>query len=805
MNDTSTVSKVASHPKRFSFDTLAVWALLISFGLAIIAFIPSTTIPFIFTKVSVLALGGLIALACYILARLSRGNIVVPPVPLLGALWLVPIAYILSTLFSGVTISRGVFGNTFESDTLSFIVILASFATLTAVCFRRSNQYKTFFKVAGILFGVIVAVQVMFILLGQITEKVSPTVNLVGSFGDLGMMVGLGLVISLLTLRFQKLSPRVEKTLWSLTGLSLLLLALANSRLTWLLVSFVALGLFIEAIMRRRGEDTDEDFEGVIEMKGEEDSHYGASDTRGLAAPLVTLVVGLFFLIGSGTIGASLSSAVGINYLDVRPSWQSTFAIGGHTYAASPLFGSGPGTFVEEWSKFRDRSLNETVFWNTDFNAGIGYIPTSFVTTGILGALAWMLFLGLFLYVGLRALLFKTPEESYARFTSIASFIGAWYVLLLAFFSVPGPIVLAAGFFLIGLFISSLRYAGERREWGIIFSKNPRVGFVIVFILTLTLLATVAGAYAVIERYLGTLALARANSALGVGNVAEAEIAVNQAIVYAETDSAYQLMSNIGILAMNRIAGDSKLRASEAQEQFQNALTESIAAATRATLIAPNNYQNWLALGNVYQTVVPLRIEGAYQNAKDAYTKAGTLNPNNPTIPFTLAQLEIAEGKASLAVEYLERAIGLKRDYTQAILLLSQLQVGLGKAPEALQAAEAAAYFAPRDSNVLFQVGILRQGTGDVDGAISALARSVEINPEYANARFFLAVSYSIKGDAVRVREQLTAIAAFSPENAQAIAPYLEALNQGRNPFPDARTQSLLTTPVKDQAEGGTR
>ncbi|MFV0972323.1 tetratricopeptide repeat protein, partial [Klebsiella pneumoniae] len=101
--------------------------------------------------------------------------------------------------------------------------------------------------------------------------------------------------------------------------------------------------------------------------------------------------------------------------------------------------------------------------------------------------------------------------------------------------------------------------------------------------------------------------------------------------------------------------------------------------------------------GNVYQSVVSLKIEGSYDAAKAAYDRAIALNPTNPTLPFALAQLEIAQGNAVAAEEALISAIGLKRDYTEAILMLSQLQVQQGKAREALEAAEAAAYFAPNE------------------------------------------------------------------------------------------------------------
>ncbi len=791
----------ASNPRRVTFDTLAVWALVLTGAVAALAFIPSATIPFIYSKVSIVAIGGIIALALYILARLTRGNIIVPPATLLGAFWLVPAAYLLSSLFSGGGLRAGLLGTELETDTLGFMVILAAFATIVALTFRRSAQYRIFFKVASIVYALLLAAQVVFLILGHVASgKFSPTANVVGTFSDLGMLAGLGITISLLALRFLSLKTLTKRFVWITGAIALIAIALVNSGFIWALVALTALGLFIEAIMRRAPMSADEDFDGVSEVSLDAEP-IQSSETKNLAAPLAVLVVSLFFLIGGSTIGASLVNAVGTNYLDVRPSWQSTFDVGSHTYASSPLFGSGPGTFGSQWLAFRDRTLNDTVFWNIDFTSGIGVIPTSAITTGIVGLLAWLGFLGLFFFIGIRTLLFRAPEESYARFVSIASFVGASYVLVLALATNPGPVVLVSGFFLAGLFVSSLRYGGSRREWGIIFSRNPRLGFVIVFGLTLLLLASVVAAYVVVERYLGSVAYAQAVQSLNAGNLQKGSADINRSLLFAPSDRAYQLAAAASISQMQTIANDTTLSASQAQQQFQAALSTGIQASTLATQIAPNNYRNWVVLGNVYQAVVPLKIQGAYDNAKAAYAKAIALNPTNPTLPFALAQLEIAQGNGAAAEAELTKAIGLKRDYTQATLLLSQLQVQEGKAKEALQAAEAALYFAPNDPNVLFQVGILRLGTGNTDGAIAALSAAVQQNTQYSNARFFLAVGYANKGQFPQALDQLTAISNISAENAKAVEADIALLKIGKNPFPPAR-QGQLGIPQTTVSDG---
>jgi tetratricopeptide (TPR) repeat protein len=793
MSDTEhSVSAIASNPRRFSFDTAAIWALIVSGGLASIAFIPSQTIPFIYTKISILAIGGLVALVFFILARLRRGNVIVPPLPLLGALWIVPVAYALSALFSGASFATSFFGTDLESDTLGFVVLLAAIATLTALAFRRGPHYRAFFKWGAIVLGVVLVAQLGFVVVGMIAPKlVTPTVNLVGTFGDMGILVGLGLILMLLALRFLSITGRARIALYIGGVLGLMALALVNSQLVWALVALVALGLFIESIMKKRPSTDDGEFDGVAMVTGERDTDMGDSDSSGLAAPLVTLLIALFFLIGGSTIGNALVTAFNASVVDVRPSWQSTFDVGSHTYATSPLFGSGPGTFGQQWLKFRDRSLNDTIFWNVDFTSGIGYLPTSFVTTGVLGVLAWLAFLALFLFFGARALLFRTPSDPFMRFVSLASFTGALYVLVLSILTVPGPVVLMVGFFMLGIFVSSLRYGRERREYGVIFSRSPRIGFVIVFGLTLLLLASVVAAYVVVERYLGDVAYASATVAYGKGDLAGATTAVNRSILFAPSERAYQLAAAIGIGRMRQIAADTSLTPSDAQQQFQAALTGGIQAGTTATRLWPKDYQNWVMLGNVYETVVPLNIEGAYDNAKAAFVQAETLAPTNPNLPFVLAQLEIAKGNGAAAEADLVQAITLKRDYTQAIFLLSQLQAQEGKAKEALQAAEAAAYFAPNDPTVLFQVGILRSANGNTDGAIDALSHAVQVNPQYANAHFFLGVMYALKGELDKALTELNTVAAFSPDNAKAVASDIASLQAGKNPFPPSRLGAL--------------
>ncbi|MBU6490852.1 tetratricopeptide repeat protein [Patescibacteria group bacterium] len=777
-----------------SFETMSSWALIATFIVVLFIFIPSASVPFVATKTFALAIGALITLAFYILARLSRGNIIFPPLALVGALWLPAIGYALSSAFSGVPFMNALWGGALEPDTLGFMLVATVLGTLTALVLRRPEQYRSFLSTSFLVFSALVVLEALVVIIGQFAPNfVSPAFSFIGSFEDLAFLLGLGVIGILITLRFLELPRRAYRALLLSGAVALALLAIANSSFVWMLVALVALGLFVEAAMRRRPETVDSDLDEAVVMT--EMPAETRSGTHSIVLPLSVLAVSLFFLVG-GTLGNALANTLQVNVLSVRPSWQSTLSVAQNAYTTAPVFGTGPGTFGIEWLKYRDAALNSTVFWNVDFSSGIGFIPTSFVTTGLVGAFAWIAFLALLIVLGLRMLIMRAPEDAFIRYVGILSFVATLYLFAIAIFALPSAILVALAFCFAGLFVSSTRFASGSKQWGIMFSRSPRLGFVIVFSLTLLLLASVVAAYSLVEHYIAATDLTKAETALAAGNLDAADQAAQDSIAFAPSASAYQIAASIATGRLGQIAASSTMSKTAAQQAFQTALSAGINAALTAVRLAPSDYQNWIVLGNLYAQAVPLKVSGAYDSAKTAYEKAEKLNPTNPQILYVLAQLDIANNDIKAAQADLVAAIALKQDYTAAIFLLSQLEVQSGNVKDALTAALAAAYFTPNNPNILFQVGILSAAEGDYAGAAAALSAAVNANPQFANARYFLAAVYAKQGDMQNALAQIKAIAALSADNAQAVASQTASLEAGKNPFP-ANLLSASSTPVK--------
>lgn len=768
--------------RQHSLENASQWALLATLFIGAFLVVPSSFGFSITAKTFALGAGALVTLALFVLARLSRGNIILPPFLLVGALWLPALAYGLSAAFSGVPFASALWGNALETDTFGAMLIVASLGTLAALILRRPEHFRSFLYAAAAIFSLVALAQALALIIGQFAPNlVSPAASFLGTYQDLALLLGLGVIGSLITMRFMTLPARRKHLLLGAMVLALIVLAVANSALVWTLVALVSLGLFVEAVMQRRAASGDSDLEDVVVMEDSAPEEDGGR--KMLALPLAVLAVSLFFLLGS-TLANALAAALDVNVLNVRPSWQSTLTIAQNALGSAPVFGTGPGTFGSQWLKYRDATLNSTVFWNLDLAAGIGFIPTSIVTTGLVGIVAWLLLLAGLLFVGVRTLIMRAPQDEFVRFVSILSFVGALYLFIVAVFGLPSAYLLALAFVFAGVFASTTRYAGEGSQWGVSFARSPRLGFLIVFSLTILLLASVAAAYSLAGRYAAAVGYARAATALGAGDLDSADKAISTAISFAPGSSAYQLSGAISNARLSQIAADSNMPPAEAQKAFQTALSNGITAALTATRLDPSNYQNWVVLGNLYAQAVPLQVAGAFDSAEAAYRRAVELNPTNPQIRLVLAQVNVANRDIDGAKEELREAIALKQDYTAAIFLLSQLEVQSGNIREALDAAIAASYFMPGDPNVLFQVGILKAASGDLPGAAEAIGAAVSANPQFANARYVLAAIYAKQGNRAEAVTQLQAIAAISEENRVAVESQIKDLEAGKNPFP---------------------
>lgn len=779
-----------SHKETFFLDTAAYYLLLALSFIAPFVVALSATSTLLNTKILVSGVLVLGAVAAFSVGRLQAQILTVPKVLLLGGAWLIPLAYLVSSVVQSNS-SLSLMGERLQVDSFMYVLIAALTLTLAAlVLHTKERVLSVYLAVLG--GGTVLAVLELVIFFARDSVAAIgitfPALSLLGSLNDLAVFFGLLTTLALASLSLLPLTNMVRGLLWATLAVSGFFLVVVNLSVLWWIIGFFALAFLVYSVTGTR--------------------EHGSKQTFSVAA-LAVVALSALFLVGGESVTTTLASWANVGELDVRPSWTTTIELGQHAYQESALFGTGPGTFTRLWSEYRPIDVDQTPFWNANFAFGIGFLPTSFITAGLIAAVAWLTFLGLFLWSGIRTLVLARGEErdAVAAYLRTSSFVGAAYLWIILFIQVPSPILITYAFLLTGLYISSLRFgSAPAREWHLSFQETPRAGFVVTLVLTLVVLGCVSGVYSLGTRYAAEASFAQAVQVANTStDIDKAEMLVNRAITLHPSDTYYRLRSTIAQVRIQQLVAENKTP-DEVRDRFQTLLSGAIADAQQATAIDSHDYQNWVALGTVYQSIVPLGIEGAAESALAAYDRALELRPDAPALLLAKASIARDQGDSETARTLVEKAISVRNRYTDAIFLLAQLQIENNELENAVRSVQAATLFDPNNPVGFFQLGLLQYSAGNFADAAQAFERAVALNTVYANARYFLGLSYSQLGQQEKALAQFVEVQKTNPDNTE-LAQIIENLRAGRQPFQnlvaEPPIEELTAPPVSEPLEEG--
>ena len=126
------------------------------------------------------------------------------------------------------------------------------------------------------------------------------------------------------------------------------------------------------------------------------------------AYPMVfwrSVALSVLFLFFGAALNTQLTNLFPVSSLEVRPSYESTLAVG-HCFSRRFLnktaVGAGPNSFGEQWLLRKPTEVNQSAFWNIDFNVGFSTLMTALRSVGFLGLIAWLVPL-LLVFAGHRA------------------------------------------------------------------------------------------------------------------------------------------------------------------------------------------------------------------------------------------------------------------------------------------------------------------------------------------------------------------------------------------------------------------
>ena len=714
------------------FNKLSFTTLLATIFISLFFFIPFTPITLDAGKGFLVSIGVTISLFFWLIARLGEGKFNFPKDRLLLFGALIPIAFLVSAVFSS-SFYNSLFGAGFEIGTFGSMLILYIILFLSVVHFQTE---KRFWQFLGMIFigAIILAIFELlniFVGLGNLFPNFFQGVtsgNLIGSWNNFISFFGLIVLLVVFTLEFLKLKKLFLWFLYSLLVVSIFFLIIINVPLVWLMIAIFSAIIFVYSISIQHA--------GVKIIHGVEDKK------RFPFVSLVIVLISLIFLIGNTMIGDFVTKYISVSNLDIRPSIVTTSQVAWQSIKTDPLFGSGPNTFATSWALFQPEEINETIFWNTDFSNSFSFLTTILVTTGLVGFISLIVFIVILLIKGVLSLkvALDNPLSNYFIMTTLMIAVYSWILIIVYN---PNIILMMMAFVSSGMLVGVLVYKNIIPIREISFLNNPRNSFFAILCLMILMVMTLSLTYVYFEKFVSIFYYSKSlNREMNIESLSKSEVMILNAIKLNKNNIYYRNLSQLYLDQIRFVLADKNA----SEDDLKSSLQQLVSLAEENAINAVNQnkklYLNHLNLGNVYSSLSSLGIEGSYEKSIESFNKAKELAPNNPSIVLARASLEFLNENNEEAKQFINEALLLKTNYTDAFFLLAEIEAKEGNVSGAIKQAENAAQKSPNDSSIFFRLGMLRYSNNDYSGSISAFERAVILDPNNLNARYFLGQSY---------------------------------------------------------------
>jgi len=448
-----------------------------------------------------------------------------------------------------------------------------------------------------------------------------------------------------------------------------------------------------------------------------------------------------------------------------------------------PVLGSGPGSFMSDFVRFKPAEFNNDQFWNVRFDRGPSHIMEMIGTTGILGILSYILILGVFLLIALVFLSRKRLTDLAKRYPisderhpiSVFPLILAWISLLAAQFVYTQNTVLSFYFWLfmaLGVVVWQGIQNKPFKRISFSFDRLPEVGLVMNVVL-LILIFVLAGFF-----YLGgRFYWADVRFVEPVETNEELVTKLEKAVILNSDREGYRraLSQAYLIVAWTEV--------NKAEEERNVQLLQALAAgsiqqARLATSLSPNSVFAWENLGAIYRDARGL-VGGTLPFALEAFAKSTELEPNNPFFYRERCRLSLISEEKDWdeTIGYCQRAVDLKDDYLDAHVQLAlvyeqrgDLEAALERMMDVLSRLRGVSFqrgsdFAGAATEIYFQIGRIYFNLERVAEAVPMFEQAVIITPQHANARYALALSYEManRGEDALIQYQI--LGQMMPDN----------------------------------------
>jgi len=640
----------------------------------------------------------------------------------------------------------------------------------------------------------------VFALAGVSSVTASKSFNTIGTINSLAVFLAVPLVIaaSLMVLgckdevcmlgRKGKGSAAAKALVWAMLVIGVVALVIVDFWVAWAAVLFgtvVLLGVTF-ARTRRVGHPTQ------------------------LVVPGVLCLISIVLLVWQTPVKLGLPA-------EVSPSASHSWQIAKQSLQDMPLFGSGPGTWIYDYSQYRSPSVNLSQFWTIRFERGLSTFFTLLATVGIIGMSLWLI---LVLSAIVKSAAHLTHEKSDDAWQAYLTVFTGWATVAFTGFLYNYNFSHHFVFWFLLALLAALVAKGSVTWDG---NKSPLMGGLLSTLFVVLCACAIAVAWLAGQRLVADANYSSAVAAFRNSHPVQESIDDLNAAVSLNrlNDVYYRNLSQAYLIKVGQALQGAN--SPDKTTQVNALVSAAIDTGTRATQISPSNVDNWSNLAVIYQAIASF-TRGADEFAIKGFQEALKREPNNPVFFDEIGKIYIlrsdayrtllsssdaktkADAQANVqseldnAAKALNQAIQVKPDYAPAHYDLGILYEREGRLKDAITKLEQVLTVNNKDVGVGFQLAILYYRNGEKDKATNLFEQIVQLQPDYANARWYLSVLYEEQGKYADAIAQVQAVAKTNPGN-QLISQRLAQLQKELDTKSKPATQPI-PSPLQDQIKG---
>ncbi|MCX6779514.1 MAG: tetratricopeptide repeat protein [Candidatus Magasanikbacteria bacterium] len=469
--------------------------------------------------------------------------------------------------------------------------------------------------------------------------------------------------------------------------------------------------------------------------------------------------------------------------LEVSLSPGLSWSIAYETLMTSPrnfIFGTGPGTFVYDFSQFRPDNMNLNFAWNVRFNQPYSSSFDWLATHGFIMSLIFLgvvsLIFGFLITIWVKYVLrlnsqkkfFGEEAETSGEYQLSPLFFWliscGWLLMLISFFLVNFGIAQWIIFWtLLALMINASVYITKLNWSVLIISLKTTPQYALLTSFTFIVLFS---ALIVLGVYLGRFYTAEVFYAEGLTKNYDGRLQnFSQSLSY----NTYQPQFYLGLA--DAFLGKAEEVASQGgtASVVSQYLASAVNSAKKATEIAPNNVATWEFLSNMYSNARSIAPE-ANSWVISALERATQLEKNNPLFYLSLGNAKLIEKRYSEAKDDFEKALSLKPDLLLGYVNLAALNEAQDNMNAAVSSLERGLAYGSNNAEYLVYLGryyFNRAAKNDYGMAELAFKKAIILNPNYSDALYSLAYLYEKQGFKSQSMELYRRVLELNPNNKE--------------------------------------